>query len=77
MPGSSDHHGFPALAGALLLSALVIFGWQALSPLQWGLMIAMGGAGGHFMLVKAFHSAVVRCVGWMPAVGDDSEKRSQ
>ena len=45
--------------GALILSALVIFNWQTLSTFQWGLMIAMGaaGAGGHFMLVKAFHSA--------------------
>ena len=45
--------------GALVLSALVIFYWQTLSNFQWGLMIAMGaaGAGGHFMLVKAFHSA--------------------
>ena len=45
--------------GALVLSAMVIFSWQALSALQWSLMIAMGaaGAGGHFMLVKAFHSA--------------------
>jgi drug/metabolite transporter (DMT)-like permease len=45
--------------GALVLSALVIFNWQTLSSMQWGLMIAMGaaGAGGHFMLVKAFHSA--------------------
>ena len=45
--------------GALILSALVAFSWQTLSSFQWGLMIAMGaaGAGGHFMLVKAFHSA--------------------
>ena len=45
--------------GALVLSALVVFNWQTLSTFQWGLMIAMGaaGAGGHFMLVKAFHSA--------------------
>ena len=45
--------------GALILSAMVVFSWQSLSALQWGLMVAMGaaGAGGHFMLVKAFHSA--------------------
>jgi len=45
--------------GALILSVMVIFNWQSLSSFQWGLMIAMGaaGAGGHFMLVKAFHSA--------------------
>jgi drug/metabolite transporter (DMT)-like permease len=45
--------------GALILSVMVIFNWQALTNFQWGLMIAMGaaGAGGHFMLVKAFHTA--------------------
>ncbi len=45
--------------GALILSVMVIFNWQALTDVQWGLMIAMGaaGAGGHFMLVKAFHMA--------------------
>jgi len=45
--------------GALVLSLIVPFQWQALSPLNWGLMVTMGTAGaiGHFMLVKAFHSA--------------------
>lgn len=45
--------------GALILSAMVMFHWQALSGFQWSLMVAMGAAGaaGHFMLVKAFHSA--------------------
>jgi drug/metabolite transporter (DMT)-like permease len=45
--------------GALILSVLVIFNWQTLTHLQWGLMIAMGatGAVGHYMLVKAFHMA--------------------
>ena len=50
---------YSTAVGALILSAMVIFSWQTLSSFQWGLMIAMGaaGAGGHFMLVKAFHSA--------------------
>jgi drug/metabolite transporter (DMT)-like permease len=45
--------------GALILSFLVIFNWQSLTLIQWGLMVTMGAAGavGHFMLVKAFHSA--------------------
>lgn len=45
--------------GALILTVLVIFNWQTLTPFQWGLMVTMGAAGavGHFMLVKAFHSA--------------------
>lgn len=45
--------------GALILSVLVIFNWQILSPFQWSLMVCMGACGaiGHFMLVKAFHSA--------------------
>ncbi len=45
--------------GAVVLSMIVPFHWQALEPTQWGLMVVMGGAGaiGHFMLVKAFHSA--------------------
>lgn len=45
--------------GAVILSVMVIFNWQALTDLQWGLMILMGAAGavGHFLLVKAFHMA--------------------
>jgi drug/metabolite transporter (DMT)-like permease len=45
--------------GALILSVLVIFYWQTPTWTQWGLMVVMGSAGavGHFMLVKAFHSA--------------------
>jgi drug/metabolite transporter (DMT)-like permease len=45
--------------GALVLSALVLFVWQWPSPFYWLLMVAMGACGaiGHFMLVKAFHSA--------------------
>ncbi len=45
--------------GALILSMIVPFHWQMLAPAQWGLMATMGTAGavGHFMLVKAFHSA--------------------
>ena len=64
--------------GALILSVLVIFNWQAPTSMQWSLMVAMGSAGavGHFMLVKAFHSAeasmlapftyaqVVAAIGW-------------
>lgn len=50
---------YTTAVGALILSVLVIFNWQALTNMQWGLMIAMGAAGacGHFMLVKAFHMA--------------------
>ena len=45
--------------GALILSVLVVFNWQLLSSIQWGLMVTMGAAGavGHYMLVKAFHTA--------------------
>lgn len=45
--------------GALVLSVLVYFNWQTPTLIQWSLMVAMGtaGAAGHFMLVKAFHSA--------------------
>jgi drug/metabolite transporter (DMT)-like permease len=45
--------------GALILSVMVIFNWETPTQLQWGLMIAMGatGAVGHYMLVKAFHTA--------------------
>ena len=71
--------------GALILSVLVIFNWQALTPMQWGLMVSMGAAGalGHFMLVKAFHSAeasmlapftyaqVVAAIGWGYLVFED------
>ena len=45
--------------GALVLSVLVFFNWQTPTVTEWSLMVAMGSAGaaGHFMLVKAFHSA--------------------
>ncbi|MBT5308053.1 MAG: DMT family transporter [Rhodospirillaceae bacterium] len=45
--------------GALVLTVLVPFHWQALTPFEWMLMTTMGAAGaaGHYMLVKAFHSA--------------------
>ena len=50
---------YSTAVGALVLSALVPFVWQDLTAWQWALMVAMGAAGalGHFMLVKAFHSA--------------------
>jgi len=50
---------YSTAVGAFVLSALVPFFWQDLSPLQWGLMVTMGSAGaiGHFMLIKAFFSA--------------------
>jgi len=45
--------------GAVVLTILVPFFWQDLGPFQWLLMVTMGTAGamGHFLLVKAFHSA--------------------
>ena len=45
--------------GTLVLTALVPFFWQSLSPFQWGLMATMGTAGalGHFLLVRAFFTA--------------------
>jgi len=50
---------YSTAVGALVLTALVPFTWHALTPFEWGLMVAMGlaGATGHFLLVKAFHAA--------------------
>jgi len=50
---------YSTAVGALVLSCIVPFYWQELSISQWGLMVTMGMAGaiGHFLLVKAFHSA--------------------
>lgn len=50
---------YSTAVGALVLSVIIPFHWQPLTPTQWGLMATMGTAGaiGHFMLVKAFHSA--------------------
>ena len=50
---------YSTAVGTLILSLLVIFNWQTPTLSQFGLMISMGiaGAAGHFMLVKAFHSA--------------------
>ena len=45
--------------GAAVLSVAVFFYWETPSAFQWLLLAGMGtcGAIGHFMLVKAFHSA--------------------
>jgi drug/metabolite transporter (DMT)-like permease len=45
--------------GAVVLTLIVPLYWQALTPFEWTLMLAMGAAGavGHFLLIKAFHSA--------------------
>ena len=69
---------YSTAVGALLLSLIAVIEWQSLSGFQWLLMVTMGGAGalGHFMLVRAFHSAeasmlapftysqVIAAIGW-------------
>lgn len=50
---------YSTAVGAVVLSIFVPFFWQSLDAFQWLLMVTMGTAGamGHFLLVKAFHSA--------------------
>ncbi|MDH5490271.1 MAG: DMT family transporter, partial [Rhodospirillaceae bacterium] len=50
---------YSTAVGAVVLSIMVPFFWQDLTSFQWLLMVTMGTAGaiGHFLLVKAFHSA--------------------
>jgi len=50
---------YSTAVGALVLSVIIPFHWHPLTLTQWGMMATMGTAGaiGHFMLVKAFHSA--------------------
>lgn len=50
---------YSTAVGALVLTVMMPFFWQPLEPMQWGLMVTMGvaGAAGHYLLVKAFHSA--------------------
>lgn len=50
---------YSTAVGALILTLIVPFYWQSLSTFEWGMMVTMGmaGAAGHFLLVKAFHSA--------------------
>lgn len=50
---------YSTAVGAIILTIVVPFFWQSLSLTQWVLMVTMGtaGAAGHFLLVKAFHSA--------------------
>ena len=45
--------------GALALSLILPFYWHTPTLNEWGLMVLMGAAGaaGHFLLVRAFHSA--------------------
>jgi len=47
------------LAGSILMSIGAPFFWEPLPPAVWPLLIATGllGAGGHFLLIKAFHMA--------------------
>ena len=50
---------YSTAVGALVLSVLALFHWRDPTLFQWGLMVTMGVAGsiGHYLLVKAFHSA--------------------
>lgn len=50
---------YSTAVGALVMTVMLPFFWQPLEPTQWGLMVTMGiaGAAGHYLLVKAFHSA--------------------
>lgn len=45
--------------GTVVLTAALPWAWSQTSPLDWLLSVAMGalGAGGHFLVVKAFHKA--------------------
>ena len=45
--------------GAMVLTVMLVFNWKTPESFDWLLLVAMGsfGAIGHFMLVKAFHSA--------------------
>lgn len=56
-PGATTFYS--TAVGALVLTVILPFVWQPLSGHEWGLMVVMGSAGaaGHFLLVKAFHSA--------------------
>ncbi|MBL6940647.1 MAG: DMT family transporter, partial [Rhodospirillales bacterium] len=57
--GAATTTFYSTAVGAFVLSAVVPFFWQSLSPGQWSLMLIMGSAGamGHFMLVRAFFTA--------------------
>lgn len=50
---------YSTAVGALVLSLVVPFYWQTLTPFQWTIMVAMGAAGalGHFMFIRAFFLA--------------------
>ena len=50
---------YSTAVGAVVLSVAVAFHWETLNAFQWLLMVTMGGAGamGHYLLVKAFHTA--------------------
>lgn len=50
---------YSTAVGAVVLTVMLPFFWQPVEPTQWGLMVSMGmaGAAGHYLLVKAFHSA--------------------
>jgi len=50
---------YTALAGTVLLSAVVPFAWVAPQPAHWPLFALMGlfGGAGHFTLIKAFQRA--------------------
>ena len=50
---------YSTAVGAVVLSVIVAFQWEALNAFQWMLMVTMGGTGaiGHYLLVRAFHTA--------------------
>jgi drug/metabolite transporter (DMT)-like permease len=50
---------YSTLVGTVVLTVALPWQWSATSPVDWVLSVAMGalGAGGHFLVVKAFHKA--------------------
>ena len=47
---------YTSLMGALIMSAIVVFFWQPVSPGHWGLfvLLALIANGGHYLIVKAY-----------------------
>ncbi len=50
---------YTSLVGAIIMTAIVLFVWQAPTPAQWGYFILLSAIanGGHFLIIRAYDHA--------------------
>ena len=47
---------YTSLSGALIMTAIIVFTWQEITPAQWGLLalLAFIATFGHYLIVRAY-----------------------